>query len=213
MWKYQSTDELYHHGILGMKWGIRRYQNPDGSLTPAGRRRAGKYAKKYADLTGKKLIIKKKTVSEHKEKNVHDMSDEELRKKINRMILEKEYVRMTTPKQVQEHKVSKGKKFISYIANKVMLPAATNVGKQYVEQQLKKMLNVEDNNKPTKNVEKNERTSKQSNKGKEAIERVLDPVSYNNKSGKISVNSKALKNMSDKQYSDLISYIDKKKKK
>lgn len=31
--------ELYHHGIKGQKWGVRRFQNPDGSLTPAGQRR------------------------------------------------------------------------------------------------------------------------------------------------------------------------------
>lgn len=34
-----KTNELYHHGIKGMKWGIRRYQNKDGSLTDAGKKR------------------------------------------------------------------------------------------------------------------------------------------------------------------------------
>lgn len=32
-------NEIYHHGIKGMRWGVRRYQNPDGSLTPAGKKR------------------------------------------------------------------------------------------------------------------------------------------------------------------------------
>lgn len=36
-----ESNYLMHHGILGQKWGIRRYQNPDGSLTPAGRERYG----------------------------------------------------------------------------------------------------------------------------------------------------------------------------
>lgn len=34
-----KTNELYHHGIKGQKWGVRRFQNSDGSYTDAGKRR------------------------------------------------------------------------------------------------------------------------------------------------------------------------------
>lgn len=64
--------ELYHWGIKGQKWGRRRYQNKDGSLTPAGKKR---YANKGEDLSS--------------------MSDQELRSKINRMNLEKRYINLS----------------------------------------------------------------------------------------------------------------------
>lgn len=59
-----ENDELKHWGILGMHWGIRRFQNPDGSLTPEGRERYGvntvkemkriSYSERYNYLKGKK---------------------------------------------------------------------------------------------------------------------------------------------------------------
>ena len=37
MWQYNYTNNLYHHGVLGMKWGVRRYQKNDGTLTSKGK--------------------------------------------------------------------------------------------------------------------------------------------------------------------------------
>jgi predicted secreted protein len=44
-----QEDYLAHHGILGQKWGVRRYQNPDGSLTNAGKKRYAKSLSAYLD--------------------------------------------------------------------------------------------------------------------------------------------------------------------
>ena len=47
-------NELTHWGTKGMRWGIRRYQNRDGTLTPAGRKR---YAKEMEKLKAEKKAI------------------------------------------------------------------------------------------------------------------------------------------------------------
>lgn len=91
-------EELYHHGIKGMKWGVRRYQNKDGSLTPAGKAQERNANKQQA----RKDITKSRKAAS---KNRSLMSDAELDKRIKRLEKEKRLRELT------ESEVSPGKSY------------------------------------------------------------------------------------------------------
>lgn len=153
--------ELYHFGIKGMHWGIRRYQNSDGSLTPAGvkryrntnqirsinekadeqirrikeRSKIAKAESKAANRIAKaesKYLPKDKSSEANKQKPISEMSDDEIRAKINRVRLENE-LKSLSPKQV-----SKGQRFVESVINNVIAPAARDSGKKLLTDFLNK---------------------------------------------------------------------------
>lgn len=141
-----NTDELQHHGVPGMKWGVRRYQNKDGSLTPAGRRREAKLdrqmakqAQKYNKLKSKKLSD---THNKSYRKKVKAMSDEELRSKANRLELENRYHNAVKNNKANFNPitVSKGKEFVNTVAKGIILAGSIEVGKEFYKKSLTKAI-------------------------------------------------------------------------
>ena len=135
MWSYDYSDELYHHGIKGQRWGIRRYQNKDGTLTPAGKKRAAKLESDYEKVTGKK--IGSSTSQTSSKKSMKEMTDAELKARTDRMIAEKNYLEAEKNlKAVTPEHVSLGKKLVKEYGPTVIKTVWNDVGKKYVENKL-----------------------------------------------------------------------------
>ena len=116
---------LTHHGIKGQRWGVRRFQTKSGGLTSAGRKRYG--VGKDSD----KKSAKKEEAS--KRKSVSEMSDDELRRAIDRARQEDTY------RQLRPEKVSATKRLVSTLGTKVIAPAAINAGEQFLRKYLNKL--------------------------------------------------------------------------
>ena len=107
---------ITHWGIKGMKWGVRRYQNKDGSLTDAGKKRLERdraesnnaklsadpkkwdkqdteRAKKLVDSSASTVRTVRSSINSKKQKprmDLSSMSDQEMRNRINRELLERQ---------------------------------------------------------------------------------------------------------------------------
>lgn len=84
--QYMTENELYHHGILGQKWGVRRFQNQDGSYTAAGKERYGIEDGKRRSLKSYALEYKDRRENKNrytrmkKNQNLDTMSFDEMKR-------------------------------------------------------------------------------------------------------------------------------------
>lgn len=135
------SDELCHYGIRGMRWGIRRYQNSDGSLTTAGRNRYST-GKHHSIFTRKKTTSKvttKPAEEKPKQKSVSEMSDTELNAFLNRKRLEQQYYQlMATPQK--KSAVTKGKEMVGKALENAAQDTLTQIAKYAMAKGVNKVI-------------------------------------------------------------------------
>ena len=142
-------NELYHHGVKGMKWGVRK--TPVRSSSGATRKRKSN----TLSLFKKKKTTRKVSYansSPAQTKSIKDMSDDEIQKKIERVQLEQQY------QELDPKSVSRGKRIAKRVIDDVIVPAAVDIGTQVAKSIManvtNKVLSLEGDNKVYANNKK-----------------------------------------------------------
>lgn len=165
---YYETDHLSHHGIKGQKWGVRRYQNKDGTLTAEGKQRVkelkgkdpeslSKSDKKLIEASkketrdrlqkGKEEKVKQAQAVEKRKKDVEqgkikveDMTAEELKSRMERLQLEKDYKTLITDSKTKDGELNMSKRFADRFKKSLVDKLASDVGADLIAQTAKAAL-------------------------------------------------------------------------
>ena len=156
-----NNQTLAHYGIKGQKWGVRRFQNEDRSLTAAGKARYGRGESKTGKLKEKAKEILKKTgqfakqkvskIQKNDREDLSQFSDQDLQRKLARLRMESEYNRLTNElkrgsnpnnnqnnqnnnNQAKQNKGNKSGKRHPYLAMALFTPVAAAIGAEVKKQ-------------------------------------------------------------------------------
>lgn len=170
-----------------MKWGVRRYQNKDGTLTNAG--------KKRRRMENESNSKKEKDDSTPKKKNLSELSDAELIARTERLKLEKDYLDMESKvSSLKPSEVSAGRKFVNHVWNKVVAPAATDAGKKILTDWLNKkgkdLLGLNENSEDSLDSLKKEVTKLNLKKQKIELDKYFEKERQNSKKNEESSDQK-----------------------
>ena len=119
-----SNDYLYHYGVPGMKWGIRRTPAQLGRTTSSTKKKS---TSKSLSTFKRKKKPAKPVVQKPVKKKLKDMSDDEIREKVQRLKLEKEF--KSLEREVRASETSKGKKFVMDVLEMAGKDVATQTTK------------------------------------------------------------------------------------